>query len=167
MAVTCGLLAIFISDQSNLFRCFVILLLSIPCFTCTYSVPIHPYVFGLVHPRIIKCVYPWRYTCNKGQSRSMQVKHSQLVMFLVREWEINPRKKIQDPAGIRTQDLLNTNQTLLPLSHLDPWQRSGRQATQAVLSRGLSWIPTDSHSLTRQRCLCSLSSAPLPRVQVA
>ena len=45
------------------------------------------------------------------------------------EWEINPRKKIRDPAGIRTQDLLNTSQTLLPLSHLDPWQRSGRQAT--------------------------------------
>ena len=26
-------------------------------------------------------------------------------------------EKIQDPAGIRTQDLLNTSQTLLPLSH--------------------------------------------------
>ena len=49
-------------------------------------------------------------------------------MFGLREWEINPWKKIQDPAGIRTQDLLNTSQMLLPLSHLDPWQRSGRQA---------------------------------------
>ena len=29
-------------------------------------------------------------------------------------------KKIQDPAGIQTQDLMNTSQTLLPLSHLDP-----------------------------------------------
>ena len=38
-------------------------------------------------------------------------------------------KKIRDPAGIRTQDLLNTSQTLLPLSHLDTWQRSGTQAT--------------------------------------
>ena len=38
-------------------------------------------------------------------------------------------KKIRDPAGIRTQDLLNTSQMFLPLSHLDPWQRSGRQAT--------------------------------------
>ena len=26
-------------------------------------------------------------------------------------------------------DLLNTSQTLLPLCHSDPWQRSGRQAT--------------------------------------
>ena len=33
------------------------------------------------------------------------------------EWEINQRKKIQDPAGIWTQNLLNTSQTLLPLSH--------------------------------------------------
>ena len=37
--------------------------------------------------------------------------------------------KIRDPAGIRTEDLLNTSQILLPLSHLDPWQRSGRQGT--------------------------------------
>ena len=29
-------------------------------------------------------------------------------------------KKFQDPAGIRTQDLQNTSQKLLPLSHLDP-----------------------------------------------
>ena len=36
-------------------------------------------------------------------------------MFLLREGEINPREKIRDPAGIRTQDLLNTSQTLLPL----------------------------------------------------
>ena len=39
------------------------------------------------------------------------------------------REKVRDPAGIRTQDLLDTSQTLLPLSHLDLWQRSGRQAT--------------------------------------
>ena len=51
------------------------------------------------------------------------------MMFALREREINPWKKIQDPAGIRTQDLLNTRQTLLPLSHSDPWQRSRRQAT--------------------------------------
>ena len=38
-------------------------------------------------------------------------------------------EKIQDPAGIRTQDLLNTSQMLLPLNYLDPWQKSGRQAT--------------------------------------
>ena len=31
-------------------------------------------------------------------------------------------EKIRDLAGIRTQDLLNTSQTLLQLSHLDPWQ---------------------------------------------
>ena len=35
----------------------------------------------------------------------------------------------KDLAGIQTQDLLNTSQTLLPLSHLDPWKRSGRQAS--------------------------------------
>ena len=40
----------------------------------------------------------------------------------------------------RTQDLLNTSQTLLPL---DPWQRSRRQATKAALPRGLSRILTD------------------------
>ena len=38
-------------------------------------------------------------------------------------------RKFRDPAGIRTQDLLKTSQTLLPLSHSDPWHRSGRQAT--------------------------------------
>ena len=43
--------------------------------------------------------------------------------------QLKDTEKIQDPAGIRTQDLLNTSQTLLPLSHLDPWQRNGRQAT--------------------------------------
>ena len=32
-------------------------------------------------------------------------------------------KKTQDPAGIRTQDLLITNQTLLPLSHWIPCGR--------------------------------------------
>ena len=32
-------------------------------------------------------------------------------------------KKIQDPAGIRTKDLLITSQTLLPLSH---WISGGR-----------------------------------------
>ena len=50
-----------------------------------------------------------------------------------REREINPQKKIQDPAEIRIQDLLNTSQMLLPctkaLSHLDPLQRSRRQVT--------------------------------------
>ena len=30
------------------------------------------------------------------------------------------KSKIRDPAGIQAQDLLNTSQTLLPLSHLDP-----------------------------------------------
>ena len=39
------------------------------------------------------------------------------------------KEKIQDPAGTQTQDLQNTSQTRLPLSHSDPWQRSGRQAT--------------------------------------
>ena len=38
-------------------------------------------------------------------------------------------EKIQDPAGIQAQHLLNTSQMRLPLGHLDPWQRSRRQAT--------------------------------------
>ena len=36
--------------------------------------------------------------------------------------------KMWDPAGIRTQDLLNITQTLLPLSHLDPWQTVLRES---------------------------------------
>ena len=51
-------------------------------------------------------------------------------------WDSNPR-----PSKFYSQ-------MLLPLSHLDPWQRSGRQATYlAALPRGLSQIPMDSHSL--------------------
>ena len=34
---------------------------------------------------------------------------------------VRNKSKIWDPAGIRTQDLLNTSQTPLPFSHLDPW----------------------------------------------
>ena len=69
------------------------------------------------------------------------------MMFLLREREINKSiENIRDPARIRTQDLLNTSQMLLPLSHLDPWQSSGRQATQAALPSGLSRI--------RILCLC-------------
>ena len=52
------------------------------------------------------------------------------IMFI--DWESEKYihgKKIRDQAGIWTQDLLNTSQTLLPLSHSDPWQRSERQAT--------------------------------------
>ena len=44
---------------------------------------------------------------------------------LLREEDINPRKKlkiwgkkIQDPAGIQSQDLLNASQLLLPLGQL-------------------------------------------------
>ena len=47
------------------------------------------------------------------------------MMFLLREREINPCEKFQDPAGIQTQDLLNTSQMLLPLSHLaEEWKTS-------------------------------------------
>ena len=74
-------------------------------------------------------------------------RHSWMMMFLLREWEIKSTKKIQDVVGIRTQDLLNASQTLLPVSHSNPWQRSRRQATWAALPRGLSQILTDSHSL--------------------
>ena len=35
-------------------------------------------------------------------------------------------KKIHVPAGIRTKDLLNTSQTLLPTEPLGLWNRSGR-----------------------------------------
>ena len=74
-------------------------------------------------------------------------KRAWMMFFLwLREWEINPgQKKIQDPAGIRTQDLLNTSQMLLPLSHFHPWQSSGRQAKQAALSRCL-WVSWSSSS---------------------
>ena len=36
---------------------------------------------------------------------------------------IKDPEKTQDPAGIRTQDLLITSQTLLPLSHWISWGR--------------------------------------------
>ena len=45
--------------------------------------------------------------------------YAMIIMFLLREREINPREKFQDSAGIWTQYLLNTSQMLLPLSHLD------------------------------------------------
>ena len=53
------------------------------------------------------------------------------MMFSLREWEINSwQKKFWDPAGIWTQDFLNTSEMLLPLSHLDPSGRGvKRQAT--------------------------------------
>ena len=38
------------------------------------------------------------------------------------------RRKMRDLAGIQTKDLLNTSQTLVPLSHLDPCQRSRKHA---------------------------------------
>ena len=39
--------------------------------------------------------------------------HEWCFFLWLREWEINPgQKKIRDPAGIRTQDLLNTSQML-------------------------------------------------------
>ena len=41
-------------------------------------------------------------------------------------------EKIWDPAGIRTQDLLNTSQTLLPLSHST---NRGRESSQKVLCK--------------------------------
>ena len=68
-----------------------------------------------------------------------------LMLFIAkRASKKNPPKEFQDPAGIRTQELLNSSQTLLALSHLDSWQKSGRQATQAALPRSLRWTPTDS-----------------------
>ena len=62
------------------------------------------------------------------------------MMSLLRECELNPQEK--QSAGIQTQDFLNNSQTLLPLSHLDPWQRNGTHASCMN-----SQIPTDSHSL--------------------
>ena len=49
-------------------------------------------------------------------------------------WESEKWTQISNPAGIQNQDFLNS-QALLQLSHLDPWQRSRRQATQAALPR--------------------------------
>ena len=51
------------------------------------------------------------------------------VFFCAERVRNKSTKKVWDPAGIRTEDLLSTSQTLLPLNHLDPWQRSGRQDT--------------------------------------
>ena len=51
------------------------------------------------------------------------------------------QEEFQDPAGIQNQDLLNTSQTLLSLSHLDPWAENWRQATYAALPSGFSQIP--------------------------
>ena len=62
-------------------------------------------------------------------------------------------------ATLWTHDLLNTSQTLLPLSHLNPWQRSRRQATWAAFPRGLSWIPIDSHSQLHALCLVCITVA--------
>ena len=93
-------------------------------------------------------------------------------------------KKIWDPAGTRTQDLLNTSQTLLPLGpafgysyyraarrttpHDWAFKRlhsSARVPVQSISERvRVSW---NSAEASRQCCSCSLSSAPLPRVQVA
>ena len=58
------------------------------------------------------------------------------------------RNKSTEKLGFTPKTFWILVQTLLPLSHLDPWQRSGRQA---ALRRGLSQIPTDSHSLS---CHC-------------
>ena len=43
--------------------------------------------------------------------------------FNAKSLKLKILKKTQDPAGIRTQDLLITSQTLLPLSH---WISCGR-----------------------------------------
>ena len=42
---------------------------------------------------------------------------------------VRMEQKNPGSSWILTQDLPNISQMLLPLSHLDPWQRSGRQAT--------------------------------------
>ena len=88
-----------------------------PCFF--YDVRID-YIPFYVHPQIEMVL---------AQSYSVSFHYKCMWCFLLRELEIYPRKKIWDPAEIWTQDLLNTRQTLLPLSHSNPWQKSGRQAT--------------------------------------
>ena len=46
-----------------------------------------------------------------------------------------------------TKDLLNTSQTFLPLSHLDPWKEwKTSHNIISTLPRDLSQVPTDSHS---------------------
>ena len=52
-------------------------------------------------------------------------------------------RKTNRIAGIRTQDLLNTSQTLLPLSHLTwtPRQRIGRQTMQDLLNTSQILLP--------------------------
>ena len=72
-------------------------------------------------------------------------KHTYDDVFIERVRNKSTEKKIPG-SGNQTQDLLNTSQMILPLGHLVPWQRSGRQA-QAASPKGLSRNPTDSHSL--------------------
>ena len=49
------------------------------------------------------------------------------------------RKKIHVPAGIRTQGLLNTSQTLLPTEPLGLWHKSGGY---------MAYIPIDTDRFT-------------------
>ena len=64
--------------------------------------------------------------------------------FIDVPWTYTSLRQNPGSSWDSTQDLLNTSLMLLSLSHLDPWQRSGRQD---ALPRGLSRIPTDSHSM--------------------
>ena len=58
--------------------------------------------------------------------------------LLLREWEINPRKKkIQDPPGIWTQELLNTSQDTLTIKTLDWTPGRGVEDNSAIYKTAL------------------------------
>ena len=79
--------------------------------------------------------------------------HICLPMFIIflslnnnvvpREWEINS-KEFHDPAGIQTQDLLNTSQTFLPLNYFDLLAEEWTSFENSI-TKSLDWIPTDSY----------------------
>ena len=65
----------------------------------------------------------------------------------MREREIESIEKCLGQAGIRTQDLPDTSQMLLPLSHWAHGRGAAHKLHIAALCGGLSQIPTDSLSL--------------------
>ena len=66
-----------------------------------------------------------------------------------RVWElhVSPWKKFLDPAGIWTQDIVNTSRTLLPLSHFDPWAET------------VDFFPLSQHNLMIMILLSSTDQA--------
>ena len=75
--------------------------------------------------------------------------------FWLREWEINPQKKIRDPAGIQTQDLLNTSVALREWESVGIWLRplgyAAYVACLPLLHQGSMWLSGTSVCLVFRR----------------